>query len=225
MKFILKGTPPTEFEAWKKQDQPTAWSQLGSNLPKKREKGLVYYSKNQLRTALYIEQKGLCCYCNSKIENDYKTTSIEHVEPRMGDKITERIFDYNNLALSCDNRIEKLNSKDYYCDAKKQENTIDLTPFMTECETEIYFLENGEIKSHTERAKRTINVLNLHHVALDNRREAAIIPYIYSDSTSDNPKDILSKKELKANFDLLLNNHHIEYWSSIVSVLKRYLNL
>ena len=222
MKFIKKGESPDEFERWKAQDEPTSWSQLGSTLPSKKDEGLVYYSKNQLRTVLYNEQHGLCCYCNTKIDDDHKTTSIDHVEPRIGDKITKRIFEYNNLLLSCDRRIEKLNPKDYYCDPKKDVNPIDLTPLMSECETEIYFNENGKINANTDRATRTISVLNLHHISLDIKRRAAIIPYLYSDVENDNPEEILPADEIIQSFEMLQKNHHIEYWSAIVSVLRGY---
>lgn len=222
MKFIMKGISPVEFEAWKDYRKPTRWSHLHGNLPKFQEEGVVYYSLFQLRTVLHKEQNGLCCYCNAKNKVDH-TSPIEHLEPREGDTRTERIFDYNNLLLSCNGgQKENTNPKVLHCDANKKSDPIDLTPLMSECETEIYFNENGKINANTDRATRTISVLNLHHISLDIKRRAAIIPYLYSDVENDNPEDILPAEEIIQSFEMLQKNHHIEYWSAIVSVLKGY---
>ncbi len=222
MKFIKKGESPNEFEAWKKQEKPTSWSQLGSALPKIKEEGFVYYSKNQLRTVLHNEQHGLCSYCNAVIKNNH-SSPIDHLEPREGDTHTEKIFNYFNLVLSC-NGGQKENAipKVLHCDVNKKSETVELTPLMLECETEIYFNENGKINANTDRATKTISVLNIHHISLDNKRKAAIIPYLYSDVENDNPQDILPADEIRQSFERLQKNHKIEYWSAIVSVLKGY---
>ncbi|MBK8624617.1 MAG: TIGR02646 family protein [Saprospiraceae bacterium] len=223
MKFIVKGESPNEFEAWKEYRKPTRWNHLHSNLPEYPEKDVVNYSRAQLRAVLHNEQNGLCCYCNAKIEDDH-TSPIEHLEPREGDTQSERIFDYNNLLLSC-NGGQKVNTnpKVLHCDANKKTKSIALTPLMPECETEIYFTEDGEINANTDRATKTVNALNLHHISLDNKRRAAIIPYLYSDFENDNPKEILPTDEIRQSFTLLQQNHGIAYWSAIVSVLRRYL--
>jgi uncharacterized protein (TIGR02646 family) len=223
MKFIEKGVSPEEFEAWKSSRMPTRWHDLHSTLPNEMNVEIVYYSKDQLRTTLHQEQFGLCCYCNAAIKNEH-SSPIDHLEPREGDTQTERIFDYNNLVLSCNGgQKENTNPKVLYCDANKKSDTIDLTPLMAECETEIYFNEEGEINCSTDRATKTVSVLNLHHISLDNKRRSAIIPYLYSDVENDNPEDILPADEIIQSFEMLQKNHHIEYWSAIVSVLKGYL--
>jgi uncharacterized protein (TIGR02646 family) len=222
MKFIEKGESPAEFEAWKEYRKPTRWNDLQGSLPQTLEDGVIYYSTGQLRKVLHKEQIGLCCYCNAKINDDH-TSPIEHLEPREGDTQTDRIFDYNNLLLSCNGgQKENINPKVLHCDANKKSETIEITPLMSECETEIYFNENGEINENTDRATKTVSVLNLHHITLDNKRRAAIIPYLYSDVENDNPNDLLPTDELKQSFEMLQENHNIEYWSAIVSVMRRY---
>jgi len=222
MKFIEKGESPIEFEMWKIQEKPKTWGRLTSLFKGDKEDGLIYYSKDQLRTTLHQEQFGLCCYCNAAIKNDH-SSPIDHLEPREGDIQTERIFDYNNLVLSCNGgQKEDVNPKVLHCDANKKSEIITLTPLMLECETEIYFIENGEINANTDRATKTISVLNLHHISLENKRKAAIIPYLYSDVENDNPNVLLPTEELRQSFAMLQENHNIEYWSAIVSVLRGY---
>jgi uncharacterized protein (TIGR02646 family) len=223
MKFIEKGESPDEFESWKEYSRPSRWNDLHGSLPQTREEGVIYYSTGQLRTVLHKEQNGLCCYCNSKINDDH-TSPIEHLEPREGDTQTDRIFDYNNLLLSCNGgQKENTNPKVLHCDANKKSNPINLTPLIRECEIEIYFTEVGEIKAITDRAINTITILNL--IALDNKRKEAILPFIYRDFDSDNPIDILPNEVIEQSYTLLQENHHIEYWSAIVSVLRGYMNI
>lgn len=223
MKFIKKGESPAEFEAWKEYRKPARWHDLHGSLPQTLEVGVIYYSTGQLRIVLHKEQIGLCCYCNAKINDDH-TSPIEHLEPRVGDTQTERIFDYYNLMLSCNGgQKENTNPKVLHCDANKKSKPIELTPLMLECETEIYFNEEGEIKASTYRANKTVSVLNLDHISLDNKRKAAIIPYLYLDVENDIPNDLLPTDELKQSYEMLQENYNIEYWSAIVSVLRGYL--
>lgn len=65
--------------------------------------------KTILRQDLWNEQNGICCYCCKKLDehkNGKTATRIEHFlpkgEPRNVDTFRQRVFDYDNLLLSCD---------------------------------------------------------------------------------------------------------------------------
>jgi uncharacterized protein (TIGR02646 family) len=64
-----------------------------------------------VKEALLQEQNGLCCYCESAISN--QDSHIEHYEPR--DRNPGRIFDYTNMACSCNGGADK----DRHCGHKK----------------------------------------------------------------------------------------------------------
>ena len=66
MRTIAKGREPQSLTAHRK----TAHSDYGN-----------YGHKDELRTALVAEQRGLCCYCMDRIRND-RVTKIEHWRPR-----------------------------------------------------------------------------------------------------------------------------------------------
>ena len=119
MRHIQKNLTPTGFEDWKKANKPTAWSDL-QNEPKHREEGIVYYTKQELRGALVVEQRHLCCYCQKIVEHT-NATVIEHLFPRNGadkEQGKARMFKYENVMASCDggsedNRDRKAAIKSY----------------------------------------------------------------------------------------------------------------
>lgn len=68
--------------------------------------------KKEIRTYLYKEQSGFCCYCGIGLTPKTHHTVIEHFKLKSGDPCNN-MFDYNNLLLSCHG-----NAYDFY-DAKK----------------------------------------------------------------------------------------------------------
>ena len=52
----------------------------------------------EVHKALFEEQEGLCCYCESAVTKTFG--HIEHLVPRSNEP--RKIYDYDNLALSCD---------------------------------------------------------------------------------------------------------------------------
>lgn len=182
MKHIIKGESPEGFESWKAADQPTSWDEFKGTLPSenKREEGVAYYSKVELREVLLEEQGHTCCYCEMQIFNS-PNSKIEHIEPREGDTQTERIFDYSNLVLSCNGGERDPKPKTLHCDTKKDNNYIKISPLDPRCETEITFTIEGKISGLTTNAQDSISVLNLHIPKLNNLREAAIAGFIYLD--------------------------------------------
>jgi len=54
--------------------------------------------KSGLRAQLYIEQKGLCCYCGQQLGN-HQSVIVEHLNPKS--RFPMLTFDYKNLYGSC----------------------------------------------------------------------------------------------------------------------------
>ena len=56
---------------------------------------------SEVHANLWQEQQGLCCYCETEIQDD--GGHIEHMEPQSRNQA--RIYDYDNIALSCNGGV------------------------------------------------------------------------------------------------------------------------
>lgn len=128
-----------------------------------------YEVKQELREHMLLEEQNFKCpYCESLIY-DESEGNIEHIRPK--DKFKELYLDYNNFLTSC--------RSSYSCDnfkgSKWDENFInpvleDPRDYFT------YDLYSGEIipksddKMIKEKAEKTIEILNLNHNNLKNKR-------------------------------------------------------
>jgi uncharacterized protein (TIGR02646 family) len=75
-----------------KSQKPTAKGKdLWESVPKE---------KADLVKQLYIEQKGLCCYCGQRLNPDNNKIIIEHLNPK--ESFPNMVFDYQNLYASCE---------------------------------------------------------------------------------------------------------------------------
>jgi uncharacterized protein (TIGR02646 family) len=128
-----------------------------------------------IRVANLKEQFYLCGYCCNKINET--NSHNEHIIPQnsvLGSTLT---LDFeNNIIASCNSVV--------HCGHKKGNNTIDLTPLMSECESEIVYQLNGKMTHTTQRAQATINTLQLRNPALENKRKI-IIDIILFDYVED----------------------------------------
>ena len=162
---------------------PAAWDDLQSGLPKHPEEGIHYYSRRQLADELITEQQGLCAYCNQRIDGDHKG-SIDHVEPREGDTLTERIFDYDNLVASCDsNQWGKERPAQRHCDNHKSNDPLLISPLQSDCQDHIQFTDTGRVREPAGRGgiAETVRVLNLNVAKLVNARAEAIAGEVFTD--------------------------------------------
>jgi len=83
MKTIQRNTPP---DCLAKQPNNQPWGDFARTS-----------CHTETRKSLFQEQFGLCCYCESPVNDS--DGHIEHMEPRK--KSQKRTYDYANLALSC----------------------------------------------------------------------------------------------------------------------------
>lgn len=130
--------------------------------------------KKELRLYMLIEEQNLFCpYCEGMI-NTEEEGSIEHIKPK--DRFKDLILEYNNLITSCKSNFSCDNFKGGSWDDKFINPVIDNPK-----EYFSYDLYTGEIipKEESgiiyERAKQTIEMLNLNHNKIKRARKTFII--------------------------------------------------
>lgn len=223
MKYIKKESSPPEFEKWKEDNNPQKWEDLPSSpiSDSKREPGVSYYSKKELKDTLLKEQGFICCYCNCRIGNDPQI-AIDHIMPRDGDKRKELIFDYNNLSVSCKGGQNDAPPRTLHCDAFKKNFILPLHHLNENCEVLIKFNIDGKIEGRSDEAKDTIEKLNLNIAKLNNLRQAQIESFIFADFEANT---LLSHAEIANLLEKISqkdrdNGKFIPYVSAVFSVLK-----
>ena len=187
MKYIVKNKSPQALEDWRAYKQPTNWGQLdGKKMSvEARDPSAKYYSKEELREALLIEQGSTCCYCENEISNDPLIAKVDHIQPKLGTLNQDLIFDYSNLGLSCNGGEREEQPRQIHCDAAKQDNPLPITPYQPRCEEEIRFTVNGAIYSDTSDGASTIEILNLGINKLNILRQVAIKSVVFDNASND----------------------------------------
>ncbi len=133
-----------------------------------------YNHKDDLRQSLVQEQKGLCCYCMSRIKPDRKHMKIEHWQCQ--DNYPQRQLDYNNLLGACLGG-QGQPQRDQHCDTRKGNSDLSFNPADPSCNVEqmFKFLGNGKIEAVDPAIDREINeILNLNWYRLAENRKAVL---------------------------------------------------
>lgn len=133
-----------------------------------------YVDKATLRQSLVTEQRGLCCYCQSRIWPDTASMKIEHWQCEAG--YPARRLDYSNLLGACMGG-EGRPGREQHCDTSKGNTDIVLSPADPACDVErlVQFLGDGRIKSDQAHIDRELNdVLNLNWTRLVSNRKAVL---------------------------------------------------
>ena len=180
MRYIDKSNRLLEWDAYVTSLTHHNWGKLSD---RKRFK---------LHKHLHGQQNGLCIYCEQKLnkpEGDTKTlrdaSDVEHVLDKS--LFIALIFEQDNLAMSClgfragkyelgdKGRIKRVSISQDFCNhSKYKDKRMNFDLFINplqDKETHQYFAFdiNGEIipsKKHPEKAKYTIDMLNLNHADL-----------------------------------------------------------
>jgi uncharacterized protein (TIGR02646 family) len=204
MKYIDKRQSPSEFEDWKDQENPTVWNDLPSSKinEDRKEEGIFYYSKEELRTVLVEDQGYICGYCQDLISNN-RTSKIEHIKAR--GVYPDLIFDFTNLISCC--KGEKINPppKELHCDTFRDNADLLVTPLDTNCENHFRYDELGNIYHVTNEGLDTIKKLNLDTPKLNNRRQAVIDSWLSPEITITEDylnelKEIMSQRDENHSF-------------------------
>jgi uncharacterized protein (TIGR02646 family) len=133
-----------------------------------------YADKDALRQSLVAEQRGLCCYCQSRIRPDVASMKIEHWQCQA--TYPARQLDYRNLLGAClggHGRPER----EQYCDTRKGNADLCFCPAdpAHPVERRIKFLGNGEITSDDDAINTALNeILNLNLGQLVSNRKAVL---------------------------------------------------
>ena len=146
MRTIRKGAEPPRLAAWKRTN------------PHKRYNELTEDIRRIIRQHILKEQFYLCAYCCQQIQN-IDACHNEHIEAQSLN--LGRTLDLSNIVASCNTCNQ--------CGKAHKSQHLPLTPLMTECETELRFKISGRVEGMSERARVTIQVLNLGDDEKNNR--------------------------------------------------------
>lgn len=159
MRTIAKGIEPASLTAHRKTRQ----SDYGN-----------YAAKDELRNALVREQRGLCCYCMSRIHADPKAMKIEHWRSQR--RYRDEQLVYKNLLGACPGGEGERPSAQH-CDTRKDKRTLKWNPANPahRIERRIRFDSDGTIRSDDAEFERQLDeVLGLNLTWLKRNREAKI---------------------------------------------------
>lgn len=171
MRTITKERAPRLLETYRQSDGATF-----ENLP-----GDV---KEQIQVQLVREQRGLCCYCQSRIRATWDGMKVEHWKSQSPNKYPERQLDYSNMLGACaggQKYGQKSPRENQHCDTLKGDSDLcfSVCDPAHPIERKIRFLGNGEITSDDEAIRTAINeVLNLNLSRLKENRKSALTGFL-----------------------------------------------
>lgn len=159
MRTIAKGAEPASLAAHRK----TTHSDYGN-----------YTAKDELRNALVREQRGLCCYCMSRIHADPRSMKIEHWRSQR--RYPDEQLMYENLLGACRGE-EGERAAAQHCDTSKGDKTLKWNPANPahRIERRISFDPDGAIRADdTEFQRQLDEVLGLNVAKLRYNRRAVL---------------------------------------------------
>lgn len=191
MRHIRKCKEPISFTEWKNEAnenwQPT-WDNFSDdrNNPTRKPRSDVHH-------ALLTEQGFICCYCGIAIARELEIdptlgeenlpSHIEHFKPRTYYRDLE--LDYGNFLASCGKtrtdytKQQTIFHCQEHCGQKKGNSLLPISPLQIDCSDFFKFSSSGRIEptdnpEKKQVAQQTIDLLNLNHEVLINRRSTAI---------------------------------------------------
>jgi uncharacterized protein (TIGR02646 family) len=133
-----------------------------------------YADKDTLRSALVAEQRGLCCYCMCRIEDEPSAMKIEHCRSRTMYRGEQLV--YRNLLAACPGG-EGQPLQLQHCDTRKGDRDLLWNPADPErrIEERIGYALDGAIRSDDPAFDRQLNdVLNLNLSRIRNERQGSL---------------------------------------------------
>lgn len=133
-----------------------------------------YADKETLRTHLVREQRGLCCYCLSRIRPSGDSMKIEHWHSQ--EKFPHEQLDYSNLLGTCRGG-EGQSGEQQHCDTKKGNRRLSRNPANPAHRVEdlVRYEPGGRIASDDVAFSLELErVLNLNAAFLKNNRKATL---------------------------------------------------
>jgi uncharacterized protein (TIGR02646 family) len=133
-----------------------------------------YVDKTALRQALVAEQRGLCCYCQSRIQATPEGMKIEHWQCQADHP--PRQLDFSNLLGACQGGHGRP-EREQHCDTRKGNRDLcfSVCDVAHSIERQIRFLGDGRVESDDAGINTALNdVLNLNLSRLINNRKAVL---------------------------------------------------
>jgi uncharacterized protein (TIGR02646 family) len=198
MKHIIKGQEPQELIDYKDKANEN-WKPNFKELDKEM--------KQVLYQDLMKEQGYLCCYCESRLENN--NYHIEHLQPKSDPTVDP--LDYSNLLCSCQRNLQK--GEPRHCGNLKGDSILPISPLDPNCESYFTFNFDGKIKASQkddQAAKDTIKILGLDIPKLQAMRKAAIEPFLNEEISNEDLK-IFIKDYLSQDSQ----GRYGEFWTTI----------
>lgn len=153
-----------------KGDEPASLTERRSNPPADYDN---YADKDNLRKSLVAEQRGLCCYCLSRIRAETSAMKTAHWHSR--NLHPDEQLDYRNLLGACKgNEGQPLYNQ--HCDTRQGDRDIKWNPANPlHPVQEVIFFVDGKVKSRDTEFDLQINeVLNLNVAFLVNNRKVVL---------------------------------------------------
>ncbi|MDM8563359.1 retron system putative HNH endonuclease [Candidatus Marithioploca araucensis] len=213
MRFINKEHRNKEFDKYILECQPNSW------------KNVITAKKLTLHKHLWVEQKGLCIYCEQAIpfkrqKSKNHPSHIEHVKPKGDERFKHLEFDQNNLAVSCngsDCHLKEVNENNFCGHIKDRagrdhiyDEQLFLHPFENkDIENCFAYDMDGNITAanETEKADYTINLLELQHPDLIDMRRTQYQIFLEEMANGEDVNDLLNNNvsELPSFYSMLKN--------------------
>lgn len=136
-----------------------------------------YADKDALRQILVADQRGVCCYCQSRIRPTPEGMKIEHWQCQTGHPA--RQLDFNNLLGACLGGHGR-QEREQHCDTRKGNSDLcfSVCDPAHPIEQKIRFLGDGKISSDDAAIDDAINaVLNLNLPRLVSNRKAVLAAF------------------------------------------------
>lgn len=136
-----------------------------------------YADKATLRQALVAEQRGLCCYCQSRIRATPEGMKIEHWECQAGHP--GRQLDFGNLHGACIGGQGRPH-REQHCDTRKGNDVLcfSVCDPAHPIEHKIRFLGDGTVKADDAAIEEALNaVVNLNLPRLVSNRKAVLAAF------------------------------------------------
>ena len=133
-----------------------------------------YPEKDDLRQALVTEQRGLCCYCLSRIRPDSKSMKVEHW--RSQSRYPDKQLSYQNLLGACRGGHGQP-AHLQHCDTRKGDGDLKWNPANPahHIETRIRYELDGSIHANEADFDGQLNdVLNLNLRVLKSNRKGVL---------------------------------------------------
>jgi uncharacterized protein (TIGR02646 family) len=184
-----------------------------------------YDDKQSLRVALVAEQRGLCCYCMTRLAAGHDTMKIEHWQSQ--EAFPKRQLDYSNLLGACLGGEGKP-PKRQHCDTRKGKLDLSRNPANPAHDVEriIHYDSDGTIRSTDPVFEREINdVLNLNNAPwLKTNRKAALTGFLEAKPKHGDWDNNMIEKWLKELSGDLGSDELSPYCQIVVYWLRKRLN-